>query len=748
MRSYFKRLALTLIVALLLGIPFVASAQTIGFDEDRIRRATVFIVQVDPTGVTPVITCASTGTLVSRTGLILTNAHSTVTGDNCSGTDLIIAIGGSTDAPPVPTFRASILQANPGLDIALLQIDRQIDGRLINTVAMELPFVELADSSALRLDNTLIIFGYPDMGDSAVQVTRGTVTGFSAEPIGGNQSWIKTNVTLTGTMTGGGAYDQTGRLVGIPTTAPVIGVSPEARCLSLQDTSLDGVINSNDRCVPLGGTINALRPSNFASPLLRAATLRLDLRSANAPLAAAVPSGAPAFNRLFFSPTVNEAGMPSSVVRSLPAGTESVYLFFNYINMTPETVYELRVTNNGVENATFSLSPVRWSGGTNGLWYLGSSGQPWSNGDYDFTLLINGVVADSARLRVGSSAETLPTFSDIAFGIENAGGGVVGNGFVLPTGSIASARFIYRNMTAGTRWASIWYYEGNEALRETLEWTDGESGTKVIRIQDPSGLLPGSYRLELYIDIGQGFRLAATSDFTLAGAQVGDFARIFENAHFTTASTATEARTTPPLTSFTTNTETIYALFDWSQIRPGTLWTMRWLVDNERFFEQTIPWAAAENGEDFLMSLSVPGGVPDGRYTMQLLINGIVFGQAEARVGIGQLTIDRLAQATGIQMRGQVFDAQTGEGIAGASIVLISDLFNVSEFTESWDQTQVFAETTTDRQGRFILERLLQPTAPYSLFIVADGYLPISADGLEVAADSPVLDIPIYMTRG
>ncbi|MBK8026060.1 MAG: trypsin-like peptidase domain-containing protein [Chloroflexi bacterium] len=723
-------------------------AQTRGFDEDRIRRATVFVMQIDSAGVTPVITCAASGTLVTRTGLILTNAHAILTDEDCPGEDLIIAIGTEADAPPIPTYRASIVQADIGLDIALVQIDRQIDGRLINTDALSLPFVELADSGALNLDDTLIVFGFPDFGDSAARIARTTITGFGAEPSGGDRAWIKTSIVLEGTMSGGGAYDQNGLLVGIPTTSPVLGTGPETRCLSLQDSNQDSMINSADRCVPLGGETNALRPSNFARPLYRAATLRLDLQIAAPTIPVGATAGEPAFSRLFFSPSVNDAGMPTSVVRSLPSGTERVYLFFNYANMRQTTVYELRVSSNGVNNATFSLPPVRWSGGTNGMWYVGSGGQPWSNGVYDFTLLIDGVVAESARLLIGGSNEVVPVFSDIAFGIENTSGGVVGTGFVLPTGTIASARFIYRNLTPGMRWASIWYYESAEVLRETLEWAEGDSGTKTIRIQDPAGLLPGSYRLELYLDIGQGFRLAATSDFTLAGEPVGDFASIFEDAHFTTASTTAEALTAAPLTTFTSGTESIYALFDWKRIRPGTLWTLRWTVDGEPFYEQTTLWSSSESGENYLMRLAAPGGVPDGTYGIELLINRLTFARAEARVGIGQLPIDRLAQASGVQMRGQVFDVETDAGISGATVIVISDLFNVEDFSERWDQQQVYALAATDRDGRFIIDRLLQPDAPYSLLIITDGYLPITADGLEVAADTPPLDIPIYMTPG
>ncbi len=87
--------------------------------------ATVFIMQATTTGSDVTITCVGSGTLVSRDGLILTNAHNTVSGQNCPGDTLIIALSVRLDEPPVPVYRASIIQADPGLDLALLRITQQ-----------------------------------------------------------------------------------------------------------------------------------------------------------------------------------------------------------------------------------------------------------------------------------------------------------------------------------------------------------------------------------------------------------------------------------------------------------------------------------------------------------------------------------------------------------------------------------------------------------------------------------------------
>lgn len=744
-----RQQAIFLLLAALTAIfAFPIGVQSQEFDLERIQRATVFIMQASTINNELLINCVGSGTIISRDGLILTNAHNTVPNRSCPGETLIISLSVRLNEPPVPIYRAEIAQADAGLDLALLRITQQNDGRVIDPTTLTLPFVELGDSAALALDETITVVGYPDVSDSAIGVERGTVSGFTAEPSGDSKSWIKTNAAIPGTMTGGGVYNQRGVLIGVPTTSPVIGLSPDARCVTLQDTNTDGAMNNNDICVPVGGFINSLRPSSFVRPLLRAATLNLTLEGIDQAQNSMNLAGTPTFSRLLFSPSVNEAQMPSSVVGNLPSGTDSVYLFFNYVNMTPETVYELRVTTNGIPNASFSLSPVRWSGGRSGVWYVGNTGQAWPNGVYDFTLFIDGVAADSQRLVIGPAQQPIPTFSDIVFGLEDLQGGVLGNGFVLPTGSVASARFLFRNMVNDTPWTAIWYYEGTEVRRDSLTWTDGESGTKTIRVQDSNGLLPGNYRLELYIQTESNFRLAATSDFTMAGAQDGAFARIFDDTHFTSASSIEEAQQAAPITNFSTGTSALYALFDWAQIAPGTLWTMRWSVDDEVFYEQTQPWNNAESGQNFPIQLSSPGGVPDGTYKVDLLIGELIFDTAQARVGIGQLPIDQFSEATGVQLTGQVFDGENRTGIPGVTVVVINENFSVAEFVEQWNQEQVFALAVTDSSGRFQIDRLLQPNLPYSVFVVAEGYLPISADGVEVSSDMGSINVPIYLTRG
>ncbi len=730
---------LSLILLLLLLSLKAAAQSALELNLDRIKRATVFIYQTESLGNDLVVKCVSTGTLISTTGLIVTNAHSILPSRNCDGDSLLVAVNVDLSEPPIPKYRAEIANADEGLDIAILRIVRELDGRLIAEGALPaLPFVEVGDSDDIAIDENVAVAGYLDLGNQAVAIRQGTVTAFIAEPRGGSRAWLKTRAEIPGTMSGGGAYNLDGQLIGIPTNAPFGIFGADSNCRFIEDTNQDGVINSHDNCVPTGDFISTIRPIRLAQSLIRAAALDLEVDMMTVPEKGPDPIDPPAFSRLFFSPSVIK-GLPSTVVGSMPANTNSLYLFFDYANMSPEMVYELRVMRDGIPDATFSLPPVRWSGGERGLWYIGSRDQPWPNGTYEFTLLVNGLAEGSQQIVIGGGADRSPAFSNIVFGLLDLQGNLLGNGTILPVGSIASARFVYANMENGISWTVIWYFNQGEVARSEELWSFGEHGSNVVNLRPRDGLLPGSYRLELYV---QG-ALSATSDFTVAGSPEGPLPAIFTRARYSSAPTAVDAPGASTTATFPDSIPTLFAWFDWQQIAPGTPWTVRWLVDEQPFFEATYPWVTVETGTNFLISIGNP---PDGSYKLQLLVNNLQVLEIVATVGIGQLPIDRFAEIEGTIFGGQVLDAATQSGIPSVTIILVGEDYAVSDF--EWHQEQISALATTDRNGDFQFGQPLSFDTPYSIIIEAEGYIPLAADGIEFSADERIVDIRIELVRG
>ncbi|MDQ7024787.1 MAG: serine protease [Anaerolineae bacterium] len=731
----FRNLLVGMLMCLVLIRTNISStAQNI--DLELIQQATVFIIQAEGSNLST--RCIGSGTIVRYDGLILTNAHNVVPSATCLGEELIIAMTLNPNDPPVPKYRAEIAQVDESYDLALLRITRELDGRLIEADELPiLPFVEIARTESISLDETITVVGYPDVGNDAVQSIRGTITGFIAEPDGGEQAWIKTVgvEAFRGTMSGGGAYNQEGQLIGVPTSAPLVQQVGE-NCRLLEDTNGDGFINANDACIPIGDAISVLRPATFALPLVRSASLGLDVNILSSLDTSTTISETPTVDRLFFATAVTN-GLPNRVIGSAPTGTNSLYLFFDYRNFTSNTVYELRVTIDGIPSPTFSLPPVRWSGNNNGLWYIGSSGIPWANGSYEFRLFVNGFAAASRFITVGGSPQEQPTFSNVVFGLLDDNNNLQGESYILPTGNIASARFIYQNMTLGTQWTSVWYYNGiplNNPVYDSWSSDDGISGSRDdVSIRPDGGLRPGNYRVDLYIVEDGDARLKTTGDFVVAGAPAGALPDVFSNIEFRRTDSPFAQPTGTPAISFPDGANTIFAQFNWQRISGGTLWTIQWLVDGTLFYEETLAWNAPDSGNDFTIRLTASDGLPDATYTMNLLINGILLETAQVSVGIGQLSIDNLAAVGGIQLRGQVIDGDTQEGIEGVTFVLISEDYSIADFT--WQQDQIYALAVTDQNGDFEIDRPLQFEAPYSVYVLVEGYLPITQDGFAITQE-------------
>lgn len=707
-------------------------------NEEVIKQATVFLMQTYQNQNQPIISCVGSGTLISADGLILTNAHTALPSETCRSDRVVIAVTVRLDEPPVPTYTAEVIEASAGLNLAVLRINGYLDGRPIEPGTLRLPFVELGNSDAIALDDTITVVGYPDLGNTPVEVTRGTVTGFTAEARAGDRAWVRTGAVIPGTMTGGGAYSREGRLIGIPTIAPSQAGGEPLDCRFLQDTNLDGRANTSDACVPVGGFISALRPANVARGLVRAATLGIrqgpDLTST--PLAP--PEGEPSFSRLFFATRVNEAGVPANVVGSAPSGITSLYLFFDYQNMVNGMIYELRVTVDDATEAIYGLPPATWSGGRSGTWYIGSSNIPWKNGVYFFRLFIEGREVASRSIVIGGGPTSEPGFSDIVFGlIDRDTGGLVGTSYVLPEGAAIQARFNYRNMAPGTPWTYIWYYEGRELARGNEVWALEAQGTHVITAQ--AEFLPGRYRLEL----GVNNTLSATADFVVAGGAEASRPVIFTDLRVSTQQPGATETVQPARSEFPSGIETLVVFFDWRLIGPGTPWTWRWLIDGDPLIEVTEPWDAPPDGENYYLTLHSLQGLPDGTYTLEISIQNVPLASVSARVGLGQLPVGTFASAEGVQMVGRITDAATGQGIPGAMFIVLRPEYSVEDFT--WSQSQVLGASLADSQGFYQVPVLLprgteDDPVLYSILVRAEGYLPVSADAIPIAADtaSPV----------
>ncbi len=126
------------------------------------------------------------GTVIDSSGLILTNSHVV---DDREGeyTRLGISITDRTDAPPTLAYFAEIAAIDYVLDLAVIRIVSDLNG---NPANFNQPAVAIGNSDDIELGDALQILGFPGIGGETITLTKGTVSGFNAQPSIATRAWI------------------------------------------------------------------------------------------------------------------------------------------------------------------------------------------------------------------------------------------------------------------------------------------------------------------------------------------------------------------------------------------------------------------------------------------------------------------------------------------------------------------------------------------------------------------------------
>ncbi|MBN1484040.1 MAG: trypsin-like peptidase domain-containing protein [Chloroflexia bacterium] len=677
---------------------------------------------------------SGSGTIISADGLILTNCHVAMPRAMWDYPEfdydfLVIAMTIRSDETPVPTYIAQVLQYDPYLDLAVIQISHMLDGSEVDPQDLNLTYLEVGDSDELELGDGLAIFGYPGIGGSTITLTTGNVSGFSPEAGVEGRAWIKTDATIAGGNSGGTAILDDGTLIGVPTEGGYggAGIDEFADCRRLADTNGDGVVDENDSCIPMGGFINALRPVNLAKPLIKAASSGLGPQQPPKPDKPVQPSGEASMGRVVFSPAVNEYDQPITVLDVFPSGSGEIYMVFDYegfedgVSWQPILVYEGEVYDN-----IWGLAS--WNGGAEGTWWISIYNDPLPDGEYEFVLNYGGEELGSATVQVGGASSDDPVFYDIHFLYQGEE-----YGYVLPAGiNEIAAELDYDNVSSNTNWSHVWYHEGREVAGGDGRALSGSSGTTSLLLNTDSGSLPkGFYRLDVYV----GDRLAATSDFIIAGEESGDVGSgsVFGPITFAEGE-GRNGEPVNPASEFDSGLNDLYAFFDYQGMQDGWQWTRRWYLDGELVVDTDNTWEAGEEGEDFWVSVYSEDGLPDGTYILELLVEGEFIQDGGCVIGEGSTPPPITPDPTdGVEMYGYIFDADTGNGIPGAMILFLQPGITVDEF--QWIEEEVYALGEADRDGYYELSAPLVRGETYSVVAGAQGYNMIAEDGITIPED-------------
>jgi len=721
-------LLLVLVVPVLLT-PFQALALSRTLNQ-KVMKAVVqiFAATQDRKGnLTPL--WSGSGTIISADGLILTNCHvanpAAMWGSDYDYDVLIVALTTQSDDPPTPTFVAEVAQYDPQLDLAVIRLSGYLDGSKFDAAKLNLPYLEMGDSDELEIGDTITIFGYPGIGGETITLTSGNVSGFSRESGVAGRAWIKTDATIAGGNSGGTAVDDNGILMGVPTQGGSGSGDQIVDCRYIADTNGDGSIDENDVCVPMGGFINALRPVNLAKPMIQAASRGIVAPPPiDQPDDPKPPTGKAAITRPLFAPAINEADQPVTVVQSFPSGAAEMYLVFDFKNFQDGVSWQPVLSLDGEEIP--DIWPLsNWGGGQQGTWWISIYNDPLPDGDYEFALNYDGQTLATAQITVGGTAGKAPTFSDIVF----SGGGQ--EGFLLPAGlDELNADFAFANVSSSTKWTYTWYLDGTKIDSGTGPALKSSSGQGYVALPGSKVTDAGIYRVELYIDNV----LAATSDCVVGGGGGGGGGdgELFGPITFAEDVDRNDNPVRPG-TTFASGLGTLVAFFDYMGMQDGWSWVRRWYIDGDLVLENEAPWEGGEEGNWWVSVSNGDDALPDGEYTLELLVENQVVQEGSCVIGKGGGPVTPPQGDGDVEIYGQVVDASTGRGIAGAIFIVLQPGITVDTF--QWTEEEVYTYAETDNKGNYTLPALLTRGQAYSMLIGADGYEAIMEDDILIPDD-------------
>lgn len=161
---------------------------------------------------------SGSGTIVSESGWILTNAHVVEGWDGAPVDELVIACTLAAEHPAVELFRGRVERFDMERDLALVRVTSGFYGQSLPD-GYKFPTLGVTGSREIQIGAPLWLVGYPATGGEGSRVTihatRGVVAGFEHGALG---NLIKTDASITQGNSGGAAVDAEGRFIGVPTS--------------------------------------------------------------------------------------------------------------------------------------------------------------------------------------------------------------------------------------------------------------------------------------------------------------------------------------------------------------------------------------------------------------------------------------------------------------------------------------------------------------------------------------------------
>jgi S1-C subfamily serine protease len=309
----------------------------------------------------------NSGVVITADGLILTSHQGIAATPGCDNPDLLLAFVQGTDSAPKVLYRGHVAGENAAVDLAVVQIDRDSQGRRVPLPALkpvELSHALLpADGLAVRT------LAFSQSESATLSVLSGTASLPSADA-----AWLNLTSPIPSGGSGAGVFDISGHLVGIVTQAGWNDTLTQARPIALAGSLLQRVgvdyIASGTTPPP-----TVLAETVTPKPTSPAASAAGPIKVSDVQLTAGKVAGSAA---------------PLPAVKRLPAGSPTACIFWTIEGVQPGMKHGGTWIVNG-KPAT-AATDLMWNQSTKERtnWCWPTNSGPLPNGTHTFRYSVEG----------------------------------------------------------------------------------------------------------------------------------------------------------------------------------------------------------------------------------------------------------------------------------------------------------------------------------------------------------------------
>lgn len=193
--------------------------------DHQLALSIVQVIAVDSSAGSEQAVRYGSGVVVNREEGLIATAYPVVNPSRPDGslayTSIVIATDREPGTPAQREFTATLVGADPALDLALLRVTANREGEPIEPGTFDVPQATLGDASVAGVGFSLRVFGYPGAAvgpvaeDQVVQTATATITGQRGMAGHTGRTWFKIDTRMPFGAAGGPVYDRFGALVGI-----------------------------------------------------------------------------------------------------------------------------------------------------------------------------------------------------------------------------------------------------------------------------------------------------------------------------------------------------------------------------------------------------------------------------------------------------------------------------------------------------------------------------------------------------